>query len=315
MDGHPGVLVGLDPGDDAAVYQIDADRALVATVDVITPIVDDPVTFGRIAATNSISDIYAMGARPLLSLSVACFNAQLPVEVMGDILAGAAETALAASAPILGGHTIKDPEVKFGLAVIGEVHPDRILRKSAARAGELLVLSRPIGSSALATAFKKGEFDESDARYKGLVSNMLRSNRSASEIALEAGVRCATDVTGFGLAGHLLEIARASGVGIELDFDAIPVLEGAREALRAGHTCGGAQANLQHAGQKVSTKRNLDTVDFGILSDPQTAGPLVFTIGAEQADTIVEALRRDGAATASIVGRITEDHCGSIQVV
>ena len=286
----------------------------MATVDVITPVVDDCETFGRIAAMNSISDIYAMGAKPLLALSVACFNEQLPTEAMGDILAGAATVAQDAGAPILGGHTIKDKEVKFGLAVIGEVHPDRILRNSGARAGEALILTRPIGSAALATAFKAEAFDETDSRYVGLVSNMLRSNGPASAIALEAGSRCATDITGFGLAGHLLELADASGVGIELDFGSIPFLEGAAEALAAGFTCGGAKANERHTGQRLSTKRNLTEPELGLLMDPQTAGPLVFSVAAEIASPTVESLHRAGYSNASIIGQTTNDYCGVIQV-
>jgi len=211
---------------------------VVATVDVITPSVDDPETFGRIAATNAISDIYAMGARPLLSLSVACFHPDLPVQVMGDILAGAATVALDAGCPILGGHTIKDQEVKFGLAVIGEVHPDRILRNSTARPGDRLILSKPIGSAALATAFKQGAFAESDERYARWVANMLLSNQAASEVAVRAGSVCGTDITGFGLAGHLLELAGASRVGNELELDAVPLVSGTRQALEAGYTRG-----------------------------------------------------------------------------
>ena len=233
---------------------------------------------------------------------------------MGDILAGAAAVAQDAGAPILGGHTIKDPEVKFGLAVIGEVHPDRILRNSSARAGEALILTRPIGSAALATAFKAEAFDEGDSRYKGLVSNMLQSNGPASGVALEAGSRCATDITGFGLAGHLLEIADASGVGIELDFGSIPFLEGAAEALAAGFTCGGAKANERHTGQRLSTKRNLTESEFGLLMDPQTAGPLVFSVGAEIAGDTVKALHRVGYSSASIIGRTTNEYCGVVQV-
>lgn len=307
--------MGLDPGDDAAVCRLDATRAVVATVDVITPIVDDAATFGRIAATNAISDIYAMGARPLLSLSVACFNPDLAVSVMGDILAGAAAVAADAGAPILGGHTIKDPEVKFGLAVIGEVHPERILRNSAARPGDHLILSKPIGSAALATAFKKGAFDESDPRYQRWVANMLLTNRAASEVALRAGSVCATDITGFGLAGHLLEVAAASGVGLRLDFDQIPLLAGTREALEAGHTCGGAQANERHTGQKVSTKRNLTEIDRGVLSDPQTAGPLVFCVPGPDSANAVAQLRAAGYPDASRIGQVTDEHCGTIQVV
>jgi selenide,water dikinase len=306
--------VGLDPGDDAAVYRLDAERALVATVDVITPIVDDPETFGRIAATNSISDVYAMGGRPLLSLSVACFNEKLPTDAMGEILAGAAAVALAAGAPILGGHTIKDNEVKFGLAVIGEIHPDHILRSASAVAGDALIITKAVGSSALATAFKQGVFDEDDPRYHSLVENMLLSNRRASEIAIDAGARCATDITGFGLSGHLLEVADASSVGIELEFDRIPFLAGARDALEAGHSCGGARANERYAGQRVSRKRDLPSPDYELLFDPQTAGPLIFSIGAEQADIVLEKLQHEGYPIASMIGRITEDHCGSIQV-
>jgi len=308
------ILVGLAPGDDAAVYRLSDDRAIVATVDVITPIVDDAATFGRIAATNSVSDLYAMGAKPLLCLSVACFNEKLPTEAMGDILAGASEVAMAAGAPILGGHTVKDKEVKFGLVAIGEVHPDRILGNANGKPGEALILTKAIGSSALATAFKNGAFDETDSRYDALVTNMLRSNGSAAEIALEAGARCATDITGFGLSGHLLELADASQVGINLHYDRIPILEGAYEALQAGFTCGGAKANERHTGPRVSTKRDMSEADFGILSDPQTAGPLVFSVGPEIADTLVQRLRSSGHPDASIIGSITDERCGAIQV-
>jgi selenide,water dikinase len=282
---------------------------------VITPIVDDPETFGRIAATNSISDIYAMGGRPLLSLSVACFNPKLPTDAMGGILAGAASVALEAGAPVLGGHTIKDDEVKFGLAVIGEIHPDRILRSAGAADGEVLIITKSIGSAALATAFKQGVFDEDDPRYRSLVDNMLLSNRRASEIAVEASASCATDITGFGLSGHLLEVADASSVGIDLDFGRIPFLSGAREALEAGHTCGGAEANERYAGQRVSKNHEFPDPDFKLLFDPQTAGPLIFSIRAEQADIVIGMLKREGYSTASAVGRITKEHCGSIQVI
>jgi selenide,water dikinase len=287
----------------------------VATVDVITPIVDDPQTFGRIAATNSISDVHAMGARPLLSLSIACFSPDLPVEAMGDILAGASRTAMEAGAPILGGHTIKDNEVKFGLAVIGEVHPERVLRSSGARPGDRLILTKPIGSAALATAFKQQAFDEEDPRYSLFVENMLLSNRRASEIAAEAGAGCATDVTGFGLAGHLLDVARSSGVGVEVLYDRIPVLDAAREALDAGFTCGGARANERYAGPAVSLKRDVSGAELAILWDPQTAGPLVFTARPENADRILGMLRREGYPDASDIGSVTATHCGTIQLV
>lgn len=286
----------------------------MATVDVITPIVDDAESFGQVAAINSISDIYAMGARPLLSLGVACFHPKLPTSVMGDILAGAAAVAREAGAPILGGHTIKDEEVKFGLAVVGEVHPDRILRNASARPGQQIVLTKPIGSAALATAFKQEAFGETDPRYRRFLGNMLRSNRRASEIAVDAGVRCATDVTGFGLAGHLLELARASEVGVELRYDGIPFLEGALEALEDGYTCGGARANELHAGPSVLLKRDVSPSRLALLWDPQTAGPLLFTAGPHEAGEILTSLRNSGYPDASIIGCTTDSHCGRIHL-
>jgi selenide,water dikinase len=312
---RPEILVGLQPGDDAAVWRLDAERALVATVDVITPIVDDPATFGRIAATNSISDVYAMGGRPLMALSVACFNERLPDTAMAAILEGAAETALEAGAPILGGHTIKDSEVKFGLAVVGEVHPDRILRASTARPGQAVILNKAIGTAALATAFKAGSFDEADERYQALVSSLLLSNRRASEIAVEYGASAATDVTGFGLSGHALELAEASGVGVELEFGALALLPGAREALEAGHSCGGAQANRLHAIDRVLLQIGDEDAKAGLLHDPQTSGPLLFCIDEPRSTEVVEALRGGGYSQAARVGRTTDDHCGRVRVV
>ncbi len=300
------ILVGLEPADDAAVYRVSEDRAIVFTVDVITPIVDDPFTFGRIAATNSISDVYAMGARPLMALNVACFSPKIPAEALREVLAGASEAALASSCPVLGGHTVKDSELKFGLAVVGEVHPDALLTNRAARPGDVLLINKAIGTSALSTALKSGRFGEDDAWFDGLVRAMTTSNGPAAEIARAHGARAATDITGFGLSGHLAEVAEASGVTLRLDHDAIPALPGAVRMLAEGFTCGGAQANTRHAAERVEIRADLAAEQAELLHDPQTSGPLVACVPADQADAALRALREAGYEQAARIGTVEE---------
>lgn len=298
------VLVGLDPADDAAVYRVSEDRAIVFTVDVITPIVDDPFTFGRIAATNSISDIYAMGARPLMALNVACFSPKVPPEALREILAGANEVARASRCPVLGGHTVKDSEIKFGLAVVGEVHPDAILTNAGARAGDVLLVNKAIGTSALSTALKQGRFDESHAWFASLVDGMTRSNGPAADVARRHGARGLTDITGFGLVGHAGEMADASGVSLRLELDALPVLPGARELLAEGFTCGGSAANRRHADGRLSLASRREEAEIELLFDPQTSGPLLMSVPAEHADAALANLREAGYASAARVGEV-----------
>lgn len=304
------MLVGLDPADDAAVYRVSDDRAIVFTVDVITPIVDDPRTFGRIAATNSISDIYAMGARPLMALNVACFSPKVPPEALREILAGASEVGLASNCPVLGGHTVKDTEIKFGLAVVGEVHPDAILGNGGARAGDVLLVNKAIGTSALSTALKNGRFDEDHDWFASLVDGMTRSNGPAAEIARRHGAHGLTDVTGFGLSGHAAEMAEASGVTLRLELDALPVLPGALEMLEEGYTCGGSAANRRFAADRLVLASKRSEAEVELLFDPQTSGPLLMSLPGNQAEQALQELRAAGYAAAARVGFVT-DRLGS----
>ena len=300
----PNVLVGFDRSDDAGVYRIAPDRAIVLTVDIITPIVDDPETFGRIAATNSISDIYAMGARPLAALNIACFYPKLPAEVYTAILRGAAAVAMESGCPIVGGHTIKDDEIKFGMAVVGEVHPDRIVTNHGARAGDTLILTGPIGTAALATALKRGGLSDESPAVRAMVAAMLQSNGPASQIAIGHGVHAMTDVTGFGLSGHGLEMAQGSGMTLELDFSAIPVLEGALGQLDLGFRCGGAVTNAQRAEPHLEFRNSLKENEKELLHDPQTAGPLLIALPPDQAPGALKALRASGYGQCCVVGRV-----------
>lgn len=300
----PRVLVGLDRPDDAGVVRLSDDRALVLTVDVITPLVDDPRTFGRVAAANAISDVYAMGGRPTASLSVACFSPKLSAEVYREILAGAAETARAAGAPIVGGHTIKDTEIKFGLAVIGEIHPDRILTKGGAQPGDALVLTKPLGTSALATALKRDALSESDPAYAALVASLTRRNDDGCAVALQFGAHALTDITGFGLSGHALEMALAGDVTLEFEASRLPVLPRALELLAAGHTCGGTHANRARASLHLDAATEVAESALQLVHDPQTSGPLLMALPQERAEAAVAELQRRGMAQAVRVGRV-----------
>jgi selenide,water dikinase len=241
---------------------------------------------------------------PTASLSVACFSPKLPAEVYRAILAGAAETARAAGAPIVGGHTIKDNEIKFGLAVIGEIHPDRILTKGGARAGDVLVLTKPLGTSALATALKRDVLTETDPAYAALVDSLTRLNDDASAVALEFGAHALTDITGFGLSGHGLEMALASGVTLQIEMSRLPVLPRALEVLAAGHTCGGTETNRMRALPHLDAAPGLDAALLHLLHDPQTSGPLLMALPAAQGDAAVTALHRRGLTQAARVGQV-----------
>ncbi len=300
---NPHVLVGFESADDAGVYQIAEDRALVLTVDVITPLVDDPRDFGRIAAANAVSDIYAMGASPLAALNVSGFAPALPAEIYQQILAGAWEVARAARLAIVGGHTIKDQEIKYGMAVVGEVHPDRIVSNTGAEPGDVLVLSKALGTSALATAFKKDAFGEDDPRYQGMIASMTLLNREAARLAVKAGVHAMTDVTGFGLSGHALEMAEGGGVTFEIELSALPVLEGALEMLQAGFTCGGGRANHKRAEEKMDVEGELEVFENDLLHDPQTSGGLLMSLPADAGPAVTAQLRSSGHS-AAVIGRV-----------
>ena len=295
--------MGTATSDDAAVWRLDDDRALVATADFITPIHDDPRIWGRIAAANSVSDVYAMGGRPILGLNLVGWNTEeLNNEILLEVLQGAAEAAAEGGWITVGGHTVDDPEPKFGLAMVGEVHPDRVLTNSGLRPGDSLVLTKALGAGIVATAMKAGRAP--DDVVAAAVASMIRLNREAATRALEAGATGATDITGFGLLGHLRSMAEGSGVDVDLRASAIPVLPGVPELVTGGLIPGGSRRNLAWAGERMEVDGVDDSVII-ILADAQTSGGLLFGAEPGRAEEAVAALRESGHA-AAVVGTASE---------
>jgi selenide,water dikinase len=293
----PRLLVGHETFDDAGVFVISDDLALVQTVDFFAPILDDPYTFGWVAAANALSDVYAMGGEPLTALNIAAFpTGKLPLEVLTAILRGGHDAVRAAGAVVVGGHTVVDDEVKFGLAVTGRVHPKRMLTNAAARPGDRLVLTKPVGTGILATAAKRRDLADSD--LEALIASMRAFNAAAARAAVDVGVACATDVTGFGLLGHASHIARASGVSLTLRVRDVPVLPGAREAWARGDRTGGAERNLQFLEQRVHWGAATDQ-DRALLIDPQTSGGLL--VAVPEARTPDYLSRVEGAVDIGVV--------------
>ena len=305
----------MDQGgrDDAAVVRLSADRALVLTTDFFTPIVDDAYAFGQIAAANALSDVYAMGGRPLWCLNLVGWpREKLPLDLLGDVLKGGAETVARAGATILGGHSIDDPEPKYGLVVVGEVHPDRMTTNAGARVGDRLVLTKPIGTGIVATALKKGAAP-ADA-IAAAIAAMTALNDGAAEAAREAGVRGATDITGFGLLGHLNEMLAASGVAAEIWAGAVPRLVGVRRLAVDGHIPGGTRRNLQAASGTAAFDAGLDEVERLILADAQTSGGLLLAVSPASAPQLVRALTSRKSLAAAIIGHVTDGAAGAITV-
>ena len=300
----PALLVGPSTGDDAAVYRLTDELALVQTVDFFPPIVDDPFAYGEIAAANAISDVYAMGGTPMLALNVAAFPVDLPVEILGEVMRGGASKAAEAGVIVVGGHTVDDQEPKFGMAVTGVVEPGREVTNAGAKPGDALVLTKPIGTGVITTAAKQDR--AAPEVLAGAVACMGQLNRDASHAMVEVGVNACVDVTGFGLIGHLLEIARASGVPAEVSLGAVPVLEGVRELLAQGIAPGGTRRNLASADRDVAWDPALDESDRLLLCDAQTSGGLLISVESGKVDRLVGALEAHGVSTASVVGRVLE---------
>jgi len=271
-----GLLAGLYPADDAAVHLVAPDVAVIGTLDFFPPIVDDPRTYGAIAATNAISDVYAMGGRVLFALSVAAMPEDLPAGTFRAILDGAAEVVREAGGILAGGHTIKDPEPKYGLAVIGVAHPDHLLRKGGAQAGDVLILTKPLGTGLLVSGHRQGK--TADADLDAAIEQMRTLNRAAAEILVTHGIRGATDVTGFGLLGHGLEMARASGTEFEFQAASLPALAGALEAARAGVETGGAAHNRRFVAPELVVGLDIAPELVTLAHDPQTSGGLLAAI-------------------------------------
>jgi selenide,water dikinase len=302
--------VGFETADDAGVYLLSADRAVVVTADFITPIVDVPEDFGAVAAANSLSDVYAMGGRPLVAVNLCGFpHTELPATVLRAILEGAAAKCAEAGVAVAGGHTVRDSEVKFGLSVTGEVHPDRIVRNSTARPGDRLILTKPLGTSALATAHKKGLLPVGSPGYRALVASMTELNR-AGLVMHAHGATAATDVTGFGLTGHALEMARGAGLTLTIDTARLPLFPDALTLIAAGHTCGGTQANASFTASGVNYTETVTTVMRNLLNDPQTSGGLLVAVSAARATEMADALLGAGASCAVEIGEAGERGVG-----
>jgi selenide,water dikinase len=307
LQSDPRLLVGRETFDDAGVFLLSDDLALVQTVDFFAPIVDDPFDFGQIAAANALSDVYAMGGQPLTALNIVAFPTKdLPLDVLGAILAGGQDKVHEAGALVVGGHTVVDTELKYGLAVTGRAHPNFLLTNAGAKPGDQLVLTKPIGNGILATAGKRGQLS-ADAERAMLVA-MKTLNGAASRAALAVGSRSATDITGFGLLGHMSHIARASSVTLQLDLDAIPIFPGVKESVKAGFVTDGAKRNAEYLSELVRWEKGSDE-DRAILHDPQTSGGLLVCISRSRTP---EYLSR--VAGSAVVGEVTERGAVAIEV-
>jgi selenide,water dikinase len=298
------VLVGFDTSDDAGVYRLNAEQAVITTADFITPPVDDPFLFGQVAAANALSDVYAMGGRPLTCINLAGFPAdKLAPETLRGIIAGALSKITEAGAVMIGGHTTEDEEPKFGLAVTGVVHPDRIWRNAGAKAGDRLVLTKPIGSGVLFNAnLKKWVSPEAMAACLEVITTL---NKTAAEVMQRYEISGATDITGFGLAGHALEMARGSGVTLEIELAAVPLMGEAIEMYRKGMTTGVNRANRRLVGNHIRFENALPSWHQEIVMDPQTSGGLLAAVRTDQAEALLTDLHGHGVSAARLIGKVT----------
>lgn len=305
-DAH--VLVGTETGDDAGVYQLDEERAIVVTADFITPVADDPFRYGQVAAANSLSDVFAMGGRPLAAVALCAFPKQLEREVAREILAGGESKVAEAGAVILGGHTVRNPELLYGLSVTGVVDPRRVLRNVGARPGDALVLTKPLGTGLIINGRRKGL--GSDADLEAALDSMARLNRASAEAALEAGAHAATDITGFGLVGHALKMALGSSVTFVIDAPSLPILDGALGLARQGVTTGSTRPNREAGAGQVRIAAGASSELDQILHDPQTSGGLLLAVPASSADALVARLRSGGAPGAARIGEVIPRDAG-----
>jgi selenide,water dikinase len=299
----PELLVGIETADDAAVYKLNDEQALIATTDFFMPIVDDPFDFGRIAATNAISDVYAMGGKPILALALV----GMPINVLSTatiarVLEGGESVCRAAGIPIAGGHSIDSVEAIYGLVALGLVHPKRVKRNAGAKAGDLLVLGKPLGVGVMSAALKKEQLDA--AGYERMIATATRLNTPGPELAALEGVHALTDVTGFGLAGHALELARGAKLSVEIDWKLVPLLHGVRELVAAGHVTGASARNWTGYGADVRLPQGFADDDRALLTDPQTSGGLLVTCAADTVDEVLAVFRRHGFADAAVIGSV-----------
>ncbi|SFU88055.1 selenophosphate synthase [Paenacidovorax caeni] len=299
----PQLLVGIETSDDAAVYRLNDEQALVATTDFFMPIVDDPYEFGRIAATNALSDVYAMGGTPIMALALVAMPVnQLPLEVIGAIVRGGQDVCRAAGIPIAGGHTIDSVEPIYGLVAMGLVHPDRVRRNADARPGDVLVLGKPLGVGVYSAALKKEQLG--DAHYREMIANTTRLNTPGPLLAALPGVHAITDVTGFGLAGHALEMARGAGVTVHIDWARVPLLPGVEQLAAQGFVTGASGRNWAGYGAGVVLAPGLPATAQNLVTDPQTSGGLLVACTSDTVQQVLDTFAQEGFAHAAVVGRV-----------
>lgn len=307
------VLVGLETSDDAGVYVLDSDRALIQTLDFFTPIVDDPYEYGQIAAANSLSDVYAMGGIPLTVMNIVCFPMNdYPKEWLVEILRGGADKVAESGALLLGGHTVNDETIKFGLSVTGMAHPREITANRGARVGDYLVLTKAIGTGIVTTALKRGTADPEDVLVT--TQSMKTLNAAAQRAMVRAGAQCATDITGFGLLGHLFEVVDASGVAAELDASAVPFLPGTLRYAEDGVNTGGGRNNASYLGERVQFAADVSEPVRVACCDPQTSGGLLIAIPEERLLVLLDELEKERVPVRAVIGRIVAGQPGTISV-
>lgn len=307
-------MLGSEDWSDAGIYRLNETTALVQSIDFFTPIVDDPYDFGQIAVANSLSDIYAVGAKPLLALNIVCFPIKdMDKTILKEILRGGLDKLKEASVLILGGHSIEDSEIKYGVSVTGIVHPEKFVTNRGAKKGDVLVLTKPIGTGILSTALKAKLLDVKTTKF--LIDIMKKLNKNASELMMEIGVNGCTDITGFGLLGHALEMARASKVTIKIFIDNIPILPKVHEFAQIGIVPAGSRRNINYC-EKLVEKDNIDPVMLDILSDPQTSGGLLISLPEQKADILIKKLKHtEKSEDAVIIGEVTEESSGKIILI
>lgn len=310
----PRVLVGIETSDDAGIYQLTDEVALVQTVDFFTPIVDDPFTFGQIAAANALSDVYAMGGTPLTAMNLVAFPIHsLPSTILKEILRGGLSKLEEAQVALVGGHSIEDKEIKYGLAVTGMVHPHRYLTNAKAKEGDQLVLTKPLGTGIMATALK-AEMASQEAIQK-MVESMITLNRKASELMMAYEAHACTDITGFGLIGHALEMAKASQIGMIIQAEKVPIFSEALEYAKNGLIPGGAYSNRKYFSCHVEVDPKVPEILIDLFYDPQTSGGLLISLPPENSQRLVEALRNEGVPNSSIIGEVVGGPLGRIQII
>ena len=313
LHSDPNLLVGIETSDDAGVYRISPEMALIQTLDFFTPIVNDPYDFGRIAAANSFSDVYAMGGKPLTAMNIVCFPVkELDKVILRSILEGGLDVIHKAGAVMVGGHSVEDPELKYGLSVTGVVHPERVLTNASAKAGDVLILTKPLGTGVLATALKGGKLDE-ELTIK-LAELMATLNKDAAEVMTEIGVHACTDITGFGLLGHALEMAKASSVCIRIYADKVPVISEAIDFASMGMIPEGSHLNQKFCSQHLDISHDLEPVIGDILADAQTSGGLLISVSEEKADQLLQRLIDRNTPAVSLIGEVLSEPKGMIQV-